>query len=110
MAARENVMYMGKETAGYVPVEADFKWKHTDGTLALDDNFVAQSFWKDVIIRYFKKVSAVIGLVLIIVIATFAVVGPDMNDFTYSEQSLTQTLRRGSKDWKRLVFLTAVRV
>ena len=45
MAARENVMYMGKETAGYVPVEADFKWKHTDGTLALDDNFVAQSFW-----------------------------------------------------------------
>lgn len=90
MAARENVMYMGKETAGYVPVEADFKWKHTDGTLVLDDNFVAQSFWKDVIIRYFKKVSAVIGLVLIIVIATFAVVGPDMNDFTYSEQSLTQ--------------------
>lgn len=41
-------------------------------------------------IRYFKKISAVIGLILIIIITVFAIIGPGMNDFSYSEQSLTQ--------------------
>ena len=69
-------MNMGTDAAGYIPVEADFKFKHTDGELALDDNFAAQSFWKDVLIRYFKKISAVIGLILIIIITVFAIIGP----------------------------------
>lgn len=72
MAAQENTIHMGNEAVGYIPVEADFKWKHTGGELALDDNFAAQSFWKDVLIRYFKKISAVIGLILIIIITIFA--------------------------------------
>ena len=90
MVSQENTMNMGTDAAGYIPVEADFKFKHTDGELALDDNFAAQSFWKDVLIRYFKKISAVIGLILIIIITVFAIIGPGMNDFSYSEQSLTQ--------------------
>ena len=55
MVSQENTMNVGNDAAGYIPVEADFKFKHTDGELALDDNFAAQSFWKDVLIRYFKK-------------------------------------------------------
>ena len=90
MVSQENTMNVGNDAAGYIPVEADFKFKHTDGELALDDNFAAQSFWKDVLIRYFKKISAVIGLILIIIITVFAIIGPGMNDFSYSEQSLTQ--------------------
>lgn len=31
-----------------------------------------------------------IGLILIIIITVFAIIGPGMNDFSYSEQSLTQ--------------------
>ena len=53
-------MDMGN-TAAYVPVEADFKLKNNDGTVLIDENFAAQSFWKDVFIRYFKKISAVIS-------------------------------------------------
>ena len=76
MVSQENTMNVGNDAAGYIPVEADFKFKHTDGELALDDNFAAQSFWKDVLIRYFKKISAVIGLILIIIITVFAIIGP----------------------------------
>ena len=90
MVSQENTMNVGNDAAGYIPVEADFKFKHTDGELALDDNFVAQSFWKDVLIRYFRKVSAVIGLVLIILITLFAAIGPGMNEYTYSGQELSQ--------------------
>ena len=75
MVSQENTMNVGNDAAGYIPVEADFKFKHTDGELALDDNFAAQSFWKDVLIRYFKKISAVIGLILIIIITVFAIIG-----------------------------------
>ena len=41
-------------------------------------------------LRYIKKVSAVIGLVLIIVITVLAIVGPNMNHYSYSEQNLSQ--------------------
>ncbi len=76
-------MDMGN-TAAYVPVEADFKLKNNDGTVLIDENFAAQSFWKDVFIRYFKKISAVIGLILILLISVFAVIGPGMNEYTLS--------------------------
>ena len=42
------------------------------------------------LIRYFRKISAVVGLVLIIFITAMAVVGPQMNDYTYSGQNLSQ--------------------
>lgn len=77
------------ETA-YVPVEADFRLKDNAGDIAIDENFAAQSFWKDVFIRYFRKISAVIGLFLIILITVFAIIGPGMNEYTYSGQELSQ--------------------
>lgn len=74
----------------YVPVEADFKLKDNAGDITIDENFAAQSFWKDVFIRYFRKASAVIGLFLIIIISVFAIIGPGMNEYTYSGQELSQ--------------------
>lgn len=73
----------------YIPVDADFRLKNTD-TIEIDENYAAQSFWKDVFIRYFRNVSAVIGLVLIVLISLMAVVGPGMNEYTYSGQNLEQ--------------------
>ena len=87
---RTSALETGKTTIDYMPVDADFKWKNNEDGIALDSNFAAQSFWKDVVIRYFKKISAVVGLVLIIIITAFAIVGPGMNDFSYSEQALDQ--------------------
>lgn len=74
----------------YTPVASDFVLKDNAGEIAIDENFAAQSFWKDVIIRYFKKLSAVLGTALIIAISVLAVIGPGMNDYTYSGQNLSQ--------------------
>lgn len=70
-------------------MDAYFRLKNSD-TITIDENFAAQSFWKDVFIRFFRKASAVIGLILIILISLLAVVGPNMNDYTYSGQELSQ--------------------
>lgn len=74
----------------YVPVDSDFRLKDNGGEINIDTNFAAQSFWKDVFIRYFRKFSAVFGLVMILLISTMAAAGPGMNGYTYSEQSLSQ--------------------
>lgn len=76
--------------AAYIPVDADFKLKDNAGEIAIDTNFSAQSFWKDVLIRYFRKTSAVIGLVLILITGIMAAVGPGMTQYSYSQQSLSQ--------------------
>lgn len=76
--------------AAYIPVDADFVLKNNEKAIEIDENFAAQNFWRDVFIRYFRKVSAVIGLVLIVLIAIIAVIGPGMNEYTYSGQELSQ--------------------
>ena len=45
--------------------EKDFVLKHNDAEIAMDSNFAAQSFWKDVRVRFFRKKSAVLGLIFI---------------------------------------------
>ena len=52
---------------------ADFELKHNEAEIAVDTNFAAQSFWKDALIRFFHKKSAVLGLVLIVFIVLLAV-------------------------------------
>ena len=69
---------------------ADFELKHNEAEIAVDTNFAAQSFWKDALIRFFQKKSAVLGLVLIVFIVLLAVFGPGMNSYTYSGQDLSQ--------------------
>ena len=76
--------------APYTPVDADFVLKDNAGEIAIDTNFAAQSFWRDVLVRYLRKTSAVIGLVLILLISIMAAVGPGMNGYTYSGQELSQ--------------------
>ena len=76
--------------APYTPVDADFVLKDNAGEIAIDTNFAAQSFWRDVLVRYLRKTSAVIGLVLILLISITAAVGPGMNGYTYSGQELSQ--------------------
>lgn len=87
---RKNAIQTDGTATAYIPVDADFKWKNQSDEMELDDNFASQSFWKDVLFRYIKKISAVIGLILIIVITVFAIVGPNMNQYSYSEQNLSQ--------------------
>ena len=70
--------------------EKDFALKHNDAEIAMDSNFAAQSFWKDVRVRFFHKKSAVLGLILVVFIVLLAAFGPGMNEYTYSGQELSQ--------------------
>ena len=74
----------------YVPADSDFVLKNADGALELDSNFASQSFWKDVFVRFFRRKSAVIGMILILLITLLSIVGPGMNEYTYSGQNLKQ--------------------
>ena len=57
---------MSDET--YVPTQEDFKLKNNSEELGLDSNYASQNFWKEVLIRFFHKKSAVVGLILILLI------------------------------------------
>ncbi len=70
--------------------DKEFALKHNDDEISVDTNFAAQNFWKDAILRFFGKRSAVLGLILIVVIVLLAVFGPGMNSYTYSGQDLSQ--------------------
>ena len=58
---------------GHTFAEQDFTLKHNENEIAVDSNFAAQSFWKDALIRFFQKKSAVLGLILIVLIVLLAV-------------------------------------
>jgi oligopeptide transport system permease protein len=73
----------------YVPVDADFRLRDRSETV-LDANYAAQSYWKEVFIRFFRKKSAVVGLIFIILIMLLAIFGPGMTPYTYEEQNLAQ--------------------
>ncbi len=75
---------------GYVPVDEDFRLKNNEADIAIDTNFASQSFWRDAIIRFFHKGSAVLGLIMILLIVIMAIAGPGMNQYSYSEQDLSQ--------------------
>ena len=64
---KKQVVTAQPAVAAYVPVDSDFVRKDNAGEIAIDTNFASQSFWKDVIIRFKHKKSAVIGLILVIV-------------------------------------------
>ena len=70
--------------------DREFALKHNDDEISVDTNFAAQNFWKEALIRFFNKKSAVLGLILIVVIVLLAVFGPGMNSYTYSGQDLSQ--------------------
>lgn len=71
-------------------MDADFQLKANNEDIGIDNNYAAQSFWKDVTKRFFNKKSAVVGLITILLIVLFAIIGPGMNDYTYSGQDLAQ--------------------
>ncbi len=52
---REKETCMETVTAAYVPTDEDFRLKSNAGEIGIDTNFASQNFWKDVLIRFFKK-------------------------------------------------------
>lgn len=78
------------DAAAYVPTAKDFCLKNNTKELAIDTNFAAQSFWKEAFLRFVRKRSAMVGLILIALIVVLAAVGPKMNAYSYSAQNIAQ--------------------
>lgn len=78
------------DAAAYVPTAKGFCLKNNTKELAIDTNFAAQSFWKEAFIRFVRKKSAMVGLILIALIVVLAAVGPKMNAYSYSAQNIAQ--------------------
>ncbi|HBP24995.1 MAG TPA: peptide ABC transporter permease [Oribacterium sp.] len=87
---KKQVVTAQPAVAAYVPVDSDFVRKDNAGEIAIDTNFASQSFWKDVIIRFKHKKSAVIGLIFVILITLMAIIGPSLSGYSYSAQNLKE--------------------
>lgn len=68
----------------------DFTLKNDTESLRLDSGFNTQNYWLNIARRFWANKAAVVSFILICVIAVFAIAGPGMNDYSYSEQNLAQ--------------------
>jgi len=68
----------------------DFEFIGGEPEATIDSGFSSDSYWKGVRRRFFSNKGAVISLAVIIIIVFFAIVGPGMSGYSYSEQDLNQ--------------------
>ena len=83
-----SVQTAAAEKTAFLPNDFELK-KNAEG-IRVDSNFAAQGFWKEALIRFRRKGSAMFGLVMIVLITLMAIFGPGMNSYTYSGQNLDQ--------------------
>lgn len=74
----------------YEFLDNDFVIKGVDMSKHIDTNFESQSFWKDALTRFVKNKGAVIAMIIIIFIIIMAIIGPGMNEYTYSSQIIQE--------------------
>jgi len=58
---------------------------NTDETF-IDENYIKQSYWKDILLKFIKNKGAIAGMIVIILIIIMAVIGPLLNKHTYDSQ------------------------
>ena len=63
----------------------DFKFARAEGEKLVDKNYRATSYAKDVWNNFKKNKGALIGFVIIMIIIFMAIIGPNMNEFTYKQ-------------------------
>ena len=72
-----------EEKIEYLP--NDFKLATGDHRGEAEKAYVNQSYWQDVFRRFCANKGALIGLVLIVLILLFAIIGPMVSGYTYRE-------------------------
>ena len=63
----------------------DFEFAHAADEKLIDRNYSATSYAKDVWNNFKKNKGALIGIIVIVIITVMAIVGPNMNDYTYKQ-------------------------
>lgn len=69
--------------------EDDFEFINKDNFDLIDSNFANQGYWKDAMVRFLNKKSAVVSMIFIIFIIIMAIVGPGMSGHSFSQQNIT---------------------
>ncbi len=87
---KKKMAVVTESTAEYTFSPDDFELKNDNVGVNIDSNFASQSYWRDVYKRFISNKGALIALCLIIIISFFAIVGPGMNEYSYSSQDLSQ--------------------
>ena len=70
--------------ADYTPRKEDFALLEQHD-IVTDKNFASQGYWKGVEIHFFRNKRAVTGLVIVLLIVFFAVLGPMMSRYGYKD-------------------------
>jgi oligopeptide transport system permease protein len=68
----------------------DFELIGGEPEATIDSGFSSDSFWKDVRRRFISNKGAVVALLFIVLIVIFAVIGPMISGYSYSDQTLSQ--------------------
>lgn len=68
----------------------DFELIGGEPEARIDSDFSSDSYWKGVRRRFLSNKGAVISLIVIALIVFFAIIGPGMSGYSYSEQNLAQ--------------------
>lgn len=89
MKMKKKIAPVQEEKVEYVFRDDDFSPKSDVTGTRIDNNFASQSYWKDVYKRFVSNKGALVALVLIVVIALLAAFGPGMNEYSYSDQTLS---------------------
>jgi oligopeptide transport system permease protein len=71
-------------TEKYLP--KDFEFVGKDKISKIDQTFTSQPYWKDILSRFTQNKGALIGVICLIIIGTMAIIGPGLNEHTYSSQ------------------------
>ncbi|KAA8999749.1 ABC transporter permease [Paenibacillus spiritus] len=68
--------------------QGDFHLADNSLRARIDRNYSSQSYWKDALVRFRANKGAVFGLIMIILIAALAIIGPMMSDHTYKSMNI----------------------
>jgi oligopeptide transport system permease protein len=80
----------GKAAGGMQFLPGDFELVGGEPEAVIDRGFSSDSFWKDVRRRFVSNRGAVVALLFIAFIVVFAVIGPMISGYGYSDQELSQ--------------------
>ncbi len=60
------------------------------GAMDVDINFASQNYWAEVFRRFVANKAAVIAVFIVLLFTVLAIVGPGMNEYSYSDQTLSE--------------------
>lgn len=55
----------------------------------VDENYLKQSYWKDILGRFAKNKGAIFGIIMIVLVIIMAIIGPTLNAYTFDGQIIT---------------------